>query len=595
MKRFLVCTVALVAVLSLGLVLIHCGGGGDDKQCETNEDCPQGYWCDRTVWECKQIDCIPNCTGKCCGSDGCEGTCQDNCPAGYECNVGTCQCESTSCTTNQDCGVDECCVQGACLAKSCGTLECGPDPVCGFECGPCGAGTHCDQGSCVIDVACTSDAQCDTDECCLGTPGTCTPMNCTGLECGPDPVCGKECGPCGAGQTCVGGQCQTQGSGALGDPCTFGDVNAAAGACNAGLECLGIMADGNAGTCPGGSATECTNLLEEWNRDCVTGNCGASFCSEPCDAQGNCPQGFAGQDVGDPPTCMCVPTAQGAGGAGDPCPWNGVNASYDDCQAGMACLGNDDIGSCPGGTDAECTGVAPSWNANCVSGVCGFSFCSPECGAGDTCDTGFTPADVSGTCYCIPEEDGTSQLGDPCPFGDMNQSYDFCASGLSCLGNDDAGTCPGGSATECGIPDIQNPDCVNGICGFSHCSSRCDAGGNCPSGYIPADVSGTCYCVPGETGNAQAGDPCPFGDVNSTADHCAVDLVCLGIAADGAAGTCPGGSPTECTDMAANSNPDCVNGNCGASFCAGECDASGNCAAGFAPQDVGGTCYCVPA
>lgn len=64
------------------------------KQCETNEDCPQGYWCDRTVWECKEISCIPNCTGKCCGSDGCDGTCPDNCPVGYTCNMITCACEA---------------------------------------------------------------------------------------------------------------------------------------------------------------------------------------------------------------------------------------------------------------------------------------------------------------------------------------------------------------------------------------------------------------------------------------------------------------------------------------------------------------------
>ena len=27
----------------------------DCKECETNDDCPTGYWCDRIVWECKPI------------------------------------------------------------------------------------------------------------------------------------------------------------------------------------------------------------------------------------------------------------------------------------------------------------------------------------------------------------------------------------------------------------------------------------------------------------------------------------------------------------------------------------------------------------
>jgi len=605
MKKFLVCTVVALAVLSLGLVLIHCGGGGEEKQCETNEDCPQGYWCDRTVWECKVIDCIPNCTGKCCGDDGCGGTCTDNCPNGYECNATTCVCESTGCTSDSDCTATQCCLQGVCTEMSCGngTWECGYDSVCTTKsCGTCTtANTHCDltTHTCVADVNCTSDGDCQADECCLGTPGVCTPMDCTGRECGNDPVCGKSCGTCNAGEDCVNGVCQTQGTGSLGSPCTFGDVNATAGNCNTGLECLGIAADGTAGTCPGGNPTECTNLLEEWNRDCVGSNCGASFCSQECDAGGGCPDGFVGQDVGDPAVCMCVPAAQGAGEGGDPCPWNDVNASYDDCQAGLACLGNEDIGDCPGGQDSECTSVADTWNPDCQStNICGFSFCSEPCGTGDTCPTGFYPGDVSGSCYCIPEEGGTSQMGEPCPFGGMNASYDFCASGLSCLGNDDAGTCPGGSVTECtDIPDIDNPDCVGGICGFSFCAGPCDAGGNCPNGFVPSDVGGSCYCVPGETGNSQAGDPCPFGDVNSTADFCAAGLACLGMAADGTIGTCT--IATDCTTndppIPANQNPDCVGGNCGASFCADECDASGNCPTGFAPQDVSGTCYCVPA
>jgi hypothetical protein len=66
-----------------------------EKECETTEDCPDGYWCDGMVWECKKIECIPNCTGKCCGDDGCDGTCPDTCPSGYTCNQDTCQCEST--------------------------------------------------------------------------------------------------------------------------------------------------------------------------------------------------------------------------------------------------------------------------------------------------------------------------------------------------------------------------------------------------------------------------------------------------------------------------------------------------------------------
>ena len=288
MKRFLVCSVVMAAVLSMGLVLIHCGGGGDDKECENNQDCETlhgtGWWCDRTLWECKELTCVPDCAGKCGGDDGCESTCPNMCPADYECNTDTWICDFTGCTTTADCQQDQCCLQSVCRDKACGVFVCGPDPVCGLDCGTCGAGTHCSAGACVQDVACTSDADCLAgEECCIGTPLTCTPKACGALECGPDPTCGIECGPCVAPQTCSAGQCVTQGSGALGDPCAFGDVNITAGACNAGLECLGIPADGtSAGTCPGGASSECTTLIEEWNPDCVNGNCGASFCSVAC-------------------------------------------------------------------------------------------------------------------------------------------------------------------------------------------------------------------------------------------------------------------------------------------------------------------------
>ena len=247
-------------------------------------------------------------------------------------------------------------------------MECGPDPVCGKSCGTCGAGSHCDNGVCVQDVTCVVDSDCP------------------------------------AGQICLNGMCVVDGDGSLGDPCTFGDVNASAGDCNPGLECLGVPADGNAGTCPGGSPSECNQLIEEWNIDCVNGNCGVSFCSQPCDANGNCPEGFVGQDIGYPATCFCIPTPGGDGLPGDPCPWGDVNAEYDHCADGLVCLGSDDYQTCPGGAPAECITdeISYSFNPDCNNGICGFSFCSEECDANGNCPTGFVPADVSGTCYCIP-------------------------------------------------------------------------------------------------------------------------------------------------------------------------------------------------
>jgi len=79
----------------------------------------------------------------------------------------------------------------------------------------------------------------------------------------------------------------------------------------------------------------------------------------------------------------------------------------------------------------------------------------------------------------------------------MNSSYDFCEAGLICFGFDNVGSCPGGSVGECPqIPENYNPDCVDGICGFSFCSPECDVMGNCPQGFVGQDFGGTCHCIP---------------------------------------------------------------------------------------------------
>ncbi len=91
--------------------------------------------------------CVPSCSGKTCGSDGCGGSC------------GTC---SSSKTCNS---------QGTCVSScvpSCGLSQCGSDG-CGGSCGSCGAGKTCSSGQCVStttscdpvdDWGCTSAEGC---------------------------------------------------------------------------------------------------------------------------------------------------------------------------------------------------------------------------------------------------------------------------------------------------------------------------------------------------------------------------------------------------------------------------------------------------
>lgn len=76
--------------------------------------------------------CLPNCTGKVCGSDGCGGSC------------GSCK-------------ANEVCQGGACLCiPDCSGRECGTDG-CGGSCAPgCAEGVHClDNGKCAKSGPCS--------------------------------------------------------------------------------------------------------------------------------------------------------------------------------------------------------------------------------------------------------------------------------------------------------------------------------------------------------------------------------------------------------------------------------------------------------
>jgi len=76
--------------------------------------------------------CLPSCSGKECGPDGCGGSC-GTCPSGQPCINGKCQC-----------------------IPNCTDKECGPDG-CGGECKPgCAPGYPClDNGKCAKDGPCS--------------------------------------------------------------------------------------------------------------------------------------------------------------------------------------------------------------------------------------------------------------------------------------------------------------------------------------------------------------------------------------------------------------------------------------------------------
>jgi N-acetylmuramoyl-L-alanine amidase-like protein len=165
--------------------------------------------------------CEPNCTGLCCGSDGCGGTCPDLCAdTGQVCEEESCECAGT-------------CIPRICedLEKDCGswpdgcfgTVDCGGCPgeqtcdakgTCIEECVPDCAGRCCGSDECggVCPDLCADTGQvCDEDSC--ECAGVCTPQTCESLgkECGawPDGCSGTlDCGGCPGTQICdVNGAC----------------------------------------------------------------------------------------------------------------------------------------------------------------------------------------------------------------------------------------------------------------------------------------------------------------------------------------------------------------------------------------------------
>ena len=111
--------------------------------------------------------CIPDCTNKECGDDGCGGSC-GSCHAPEICGAG---------------GTPFVCGDGC--VPECANKDCGDDS-CGSSCGSCKAPETCGGG---------------------GTPFVCGSgciPDCRNKECGDD-GCGGSCGSCDAPETCGGG------------------------------------------------------------------------------------------------------------------------------------------------------------------------------------------------------------------------------------------------------------------------------------------------------------------------------------------------------------------------------------------------------
>ncbi len=527
MKKFLTILLAGATLALTGVVLTGCGGSNNGG-CTSNTDCASDEYCDLTSKTCKpKTACnqVEKCADLCCGDPCDTGTeCPDTCGAGQTCNTTSCVCEACQpdCV-DKDCGGDGCggscgsctgtdtcdnsgkCVpcQADCTGKVCG------DDGCGGSCGTCNTGEHCDNGACVTggmppgDPCPNGDADCPTEwPTCLSGGGTtyCSKACTTDTDCG-DPNC---CLDAGGSNFCFD-YTQCPGNSDVGDPCPFDTVNTDADACKEGLTCLGIAASGTSGTCT--TDDDCSSLGEEINPDCVSGNCGASFCAEECPGgvAADCPAGTIGQDISG--TCYCVPKPNDectdpinniGCGAGEKCVvYSGALVcategtgerldacdSSNPCKAGMECLGwngGDYFCQefCNGTDETGCTGPCdvcipdqdlPDWGECLPMDCCDMTEddtvqCGTNFNGNPTfCSMSNPPDDCSTACW----ETGGGAEDSTCTWDDCGPNL-FCTFYLTDMGDSDSGTC----VPRC---DTAGSDCTSpDTCGHIDAITGCD-------------------------------------------------------------------------------------------------------------------------
>jgi hypothetical protein len=250
-----------------------------------------------------QCSCVPNCTNKTCGDDGCGGSC-GTCDASACSTCGASNTCVSACTTGQVCFQSTCCTTATCGA-SCGMISDG----CGgtLDCGACPTTTTTTATS---STTTTTEPTCANGGIACGSPcggacgGTCATAGsgCETTHCDTGPVCiveATESGQCAEDADCPTGQaCGSIGLG---------------GACNAvgAVHCFVV--------CPEGTSTTTTTTTAPTTTTSTT-LCIPLTCSTRC--AGSIPDGCGGQAACP---CTCTIACVGAGGgtaddAGDQSP-----------------------------------------------------------------------------------------------------------------------------------------------------------------------------------------------------------------------------------------------------------------------------------
>jgi len=347
-----------------------------------NPTCSPGYECKDKV-----CVCIPQCTGKQCGPDGCGGQCGTCLPNQMCDEKGLCVCKPQC--DGKNCGPDGCNSGGTC-GTCAQTQECNASGVCESK------GGECWPNACIIDAHC---------EGCPGGQNKCWADNHLCVECHP----GKD-QECPAGLKCsANGKCTTK-------DCPTNPQGEPTLNCTKDSDCEACSPKNQACDIAKGKCVQCVSLVDPHCLDsqyCKNGICEPK-CPQSCEVDVDCMQ------------CLF-----GATGGPDTKPAKACNnhkcaecSKTWPCPEGMVCLAN---GVCyppcgiPGPVQGTCT----------TDGDC--KFCGdPDKQGTFKCKKPVNDPNGHGT--CIPSAQGCEDLGAgvavlPSPW---NQYTELCSDDGNC-------------------------------------------------------------------------------------------------------------------------------------------------------------------
>ncbi len=534
MKKLLGLSVGVLAVLAVGMFLVHCGSS-EETGCSSQLDCLEGEYCDVLTHECV---CSPQCTGKCGGPDACGGTCADECQNGFACNADfecesidpTCTngdkrctgevaeiCTNSQWTENEDCAATgETCLNGVCSSSGCnsGEMQCsgtwvqncvGSQWVNEENCSL--SGEVCLNGVCVSSGCTSGESRCNGNviQTCVNSVWV-NGVNCalTGETC-LNGVCSSS--GCNSGDTqcsgtwvqnCVGSQwVNDENCAATGETCVAGACQAGDQECPVNQLCEDVTGSGyfaclEDSQFPAGSQTGCDeeNTCQQPNSFCINDDQGGTACLAHC---GTCSTGQTCDDLNE-----------GALGRME----GGIPANAPNCDPGDY--------SCPAG------------NYNCWSfGDPPDLYCIENCTMDGPCTSGNVDCNGDVIITCV---NGSWVPGENCAnssqtcFNGACASADLCPAGQDCIDMEVRGLMQCLLATDPpNVPPNNQTGCdpANNI--YCNGNFNCwDMGG---ADTVCLENCGSCdagtECV--EMNNGYMGCMAPAGEIPANAPNCPAD------------------------------------------------------------------------